>query len=50
MYKISVPGQKIGFMADRILSLCCDFAGPQSGQMFHPWENWNIIVGYANCK
>lgn len=49
-YRISVPGYKVAFLADRTLTLCCNFAGSQSGQMFHPQEGWNAIVGYANCN
>ncbi|KAK7747405.1 hypothetical protein SLS53_001660 [Cytospora paraplurivora] len=48
-HEIDISCYNVGYLADRIRKACCPSAGI-SGQMFHPTENYNVIVGYGNCN
>lgn len=38
-------------MAERLLTLCCSpHEGGTSGQLFHPTEGYNVVIGYGNCN
>ncbi|KAJ9144170.1 hypothetical protein NKR23_g6132 [Pleurostoma richardsiae] len=58
---IDISCYNVGWMGQLIDELCCVHwqgfgitnqkgSGGKSGQIFHPEDNYNVIIGYANCR
>ncbi|KUI53629.1 hypothetical protein VP1G_01047 [Cytospora mali] len=48
-HELDISCYNDGYLARRIREACCPSAGI-SGQMFHPTDNYNVVVGYGNCN
>lgn len=48
-HELHISCYNVGYLARRTRQACCPSAG-NSGQMFHPTDDYNVVVGYGNCN
>lgn len=49
-YELDLSCYNVGYLAMRIGEACCSPQSSTSGQMFHPTDGYNVVVGYGNCE